>query len=688
MAVTGRDCMSTNADQGAAARITALIIYYASLAAFGFASLAPDARLWGFNWFRYYPWYFGAVVFVLAALLPLLLLRILRPEGGESRASSKLYLVFGGLTTVSFTTAMVIWRGRTQFLGDGHQVLTKLTDSPSVIKPWDNTVWHVQRAVYDLMGGGGESTALSALQFISYACGFLLIVAVIWGATKLFGSLVDRIVFVAVLITGGYMMLFFGYVENYPPFVLFLIAFGVLGLMAARSLISRWWMLIPAVVLCVLHPFGSLIIPALLYLLLRGTSIGNKVKAAGPRGWLLGALVLAAAGLGIAAYLWHTSYFFRFSLVTPVADQFTVEGYTLFSLPHLVDLVNLMIMLLPGIAVVPVVIAVLPGKRFQARPEYVFLILLTGCCAAAVCVFNPRLGMPRDWDLFSFVGVPFALLAAYPMLRDRQVIPASRFVLALVAVLGLVLLVPRVASQIEPDRSIKVFDHFASLDRVKSRNGEYLVQRYLADVGRADEVDLRVRKYGAYAPHEQLAENARRQAHEGRLDEALRTYWRALSYDPTLPYAWANLGVVYRLRGDPDSALICLKISDGLNPFSPSNYRNMAAVYGSLNRMKEAEKYWKLAVNVEPDDIDSRSHLLRLYAEQERWPEFESALALLADNPETPAGVYLEAAKRSLSLGDSGSARVYLETASQRCPDTATWRHFLDRYPSLKNALN
>ena len=38
------------------------------------------------------------------------------------------------------------------------------------------------------------------------------------------------------------------------------------------------------------------------------------------------------------------------------------------------------------------------------------MAIMLVCCLGAVFVLDPKLGMPRDWDLFSFAGVPFVVL--------------------------------------------------------------------------------------------------------------------------------------------------------------------------------------------------------------------------------------------------------------------------------------
>jgi len=51
----------------------------------------------------------------------------------------------------------VLLRSRTFFMGDGYQVLSKLHDTPRLVKVWDTVTYGIQRLVYDLTGVPGEN---------------------------------------------------------------------------------------------------------------------------------------------------------------------------------------------------------------------------------------------------------------------------------------------------------------------------------------------------------------------------------------------------------------------------------------------------------------------------------------------------------------------------------------------------
>jgi len=663
-----------------------LVVYFLVVGLLWVSFFFPESRLWGVNWYRYFSWYGLTALMVIGLGLPLIVSRLtgrsvpgaVRSEGSDGRY--RVAILAGSLTSVVVFTLL---RGRTHFLGDGYQVLAKVQAGSEVIKPWDRATWSVQKAIYLLFGGSGESAALVALQALSVLCGLLFVLALSIAARRLFDSVRDRILFILFAGSGGYMLLFFGYVENYPLLVLSVTAFALAGLLVAREFWPRWVLLIPLAISLLLHPFGASLIPAAAYLLFRRTPLARKWSKLSTHTKY--ALVGVPTLIGILAlyHMWHSSYFFRFALVPFRADRFTVEGYTMLSCSHLLDYANLLLMLAPGLPLTLGVLYGLPIRSIFKRADYRFLLLLMIACLTIIFMFNPRLGMPRDWDLFCFAGLPVVLLSAYLVLDSRNAV-RSRSVVALLSIgLGLLVLGPRVVSQALPETSIEVFDHFAELDVIKSRNGRFLLQEYLEKKGQTEEHRRRAVINMVKLPHERLSEAGRRLGDEGQLREAIAKFRRAIDYDPTYHYSWANLGVVYRWMGKYDSALVCLRIADGLNPYCFSNYMKLAGTYYGSGNLEQAEKYWDKAARLQADDFECRTYLLRLYRDQERQMEYENLLAGLLAGNDLPVEALGKIARLQLDHGELNAAASVLQRALREGLDTTTILELQQQYPSL-----
>ena len=77
-------------------------------------------------------------------------------------------------------------------------------------------------------------------------------------------------------------------------------------------------------------------------------------------------------------------------------------------------------MLLPGVGILLLVLVRLDIRKLWLSREIRFLSIATALCLGTVFVLGHGLGMPRDWDLFAFSGVPLVVLAFHVMISSRN----------------------------------------------------------------------------------------------------------------------------------------------------------------------------------------------------------------------------------------------------------------------------
>ena len=92
-------------------------------------------------------------------------------------------------------------------------------------------------------------------------------------AGMLVDRLRDRALLVLGLSSGGYMLLFFGYVENYAPLCLGIALFLMTGVLITRGKLKRWLIVLPLAVAVFFHLAGLALVPAAFYVLAQGTPI-------------------------------------------------------------------------------------------------------------------------------------------------------------------------------------------------------------------------------------------------------------------------------------------------------------------------------------------------------------------------------------------------------------------------------
>jgi superkiller protein 3 len=114
---------------------------------------------------------------------------------------------------------------------------------------------------------------------------------------------------------------------------------------------------------------------------------------------------------------------------------------------------------------------------------------------------------------------------------------------------------------------------------------------------------------------------------EGRYEEAIAEYYKALELKPNLLPAYNNLAIIYRtMDRKADAINIYLKILE-MNPKFLEMYNNLGALYSELGNYAEAEKYYKTAIERDPLYGYAYYNLGRLYEEMGRKKEAEEMIA-------------------------------------------------------------
>ena len=651
------------------------------------ASFFPAERLWGINWYGYFGWGVRLIMLGTAAVAPLIFGRWqrLRDDPGTDERSSKLrvFVLAWSILTGLMAAAFYLLRARTHFLGDGYQLLASLQGGVNH-KPWEAEAYLLQAWVYDLLGKSGETRAELALQLISGGSGLLLALVTGIVSVHLFRCTEKRLLYAAGVMTGGYTLLFFGYLESYPLFVLAVGIFFQIGLLIALDKVSRWFV-IPLLALSIsFHIFGVALVPGAVYLLVRNTAIGTRIAGTPFRMKILVTVAVVAAGGAVFVHYYTTSYFFRFTIVPLLSDRYTVEGYTLCSGKHLLDLANHFFQLFPALLVS--IITVVPGIGPGAlrRSEYLFALLVLLPSAGCVFIFNPGLGMPRDWDLFSFAGVPLVTMFFYALLDARNSLKNYALIGGLSIVLGGLVLTPRVITQAVPNLSIAVFDTYSNLDIIRNGPARFVLLEYLKKDGRLAEKEARELANERFLPYEEWDREGQVLYRRGKILEAEVKFRQAVDYAPCYAYAWANLGACFTNQGLWDSALVCFRIADAQNPFNSRTYNSLGWAYQNLGDLASAEKYYLDALRLWPANFKARGNLRELYSQKGRRDDLVQLLLGLTALDSVPPNYYFEAANRLLSLGEEDAARRICRRALETGSDSSFVEQLKANHPEFK----
>jgi tetratricopeptide (TPR) repeat protein len=478
--------------------------------------------------------------------------------------------------------------------------------------------------------------------------------------------------------------MFFGYVENYPLFIVAVVLYLYVGVLVLKRGVSRWWILVSNLIAAFFHILGLTLLPATVYLLIRDSRLG---KWLGERSALvkLSLAVLTAASLAACFfYLFFTSYPFRFAFLPVVRDRFTASGYTMFSGKHLLDIANQLILLSPGLLVLAV-FGVSTRERLAATSQlFRFAVLVLACSLTSVLIFDPKLGMARDWDLFGFVGVALNfLLLVFVLGRKKSNRPALIAALLAVALSG-TFLVARVAAKRTDDIAIKRLESFTPLDPVRNNKNGLLISTYYLDHGdslkglqidsawQRSNRDIFMCAYG-----KALFDS-------GKVVQALSAYRQAIAINPFEAIGYNNLGHAFTNVGQLDSGRYYLQIAQGLRPKNGMIKCNLGWIAFQQGDDEEAEKLWLESIKLDSASITPQMFLLRLYKKDNRIAKYLERLPRVAEYKDAPMMILVEASLDYYQRRQIQDARRLWNRAVALGLDSAKCEQVLRQYPELR----
>jgi len=619
--------------------------------------LSQSTDLWGIDQWRYLPGP-AVILLLLLGLLPLIPsfrkgLADLAKRAGSSELARRLKDRSSiGIPLVLAAAALLFWsfRQATHFLGDGN-LWIKTIETGQWPRSWDLVVSSsFYRVISRFIGKSGGLDARTAAALISVASGLVFLVFA-WKTARQLSEKRDEQIFLllAVLSTGS-MMLFFGYIEAYPP--------AAAGLMiylyyAVRSLEGRGGPNAAAIACAaavLFHPSMIALLPSLfmLYILRRGArpNAGRCLAAVS---------ITVIAGLAALWVLqrWRLFGGYFHESFLPVLEGGTRDRvpYSILSWSGLVDLLNELLLVCPMI----LFSAVLLSRREKAVNEgidrkamffgtvslYFVLIFIVG---------NKLLGVSRDWDVFAPMAVPIALFTAVVLLNRYR---RNARDLALFAGFVLVLhTVPWIAINASTGLSLQ---RFADLTLNSRWSG--FARGYGCDV------------LGTYYFY-----------HED-MPQALGYSIASIKADPGNVRYLYNAATRHMMAGRHDDAVRMFENVVQRNPDYLDARLNLGTIYMNLERFEDARKEFLEAVRIDSTSAAACSKLARVYWKEGRrdiaWELYTRAIDLDPRNPET----YLNLALLQLNAGGRAEARKLMERAIDVDPGYAlTYYHLGKTY--------
>ncbi|MGB7061621.1 MAG: tetratricopeptide repeat protein [Candidatus Zixiibacteriota bacterium] len=623
------------------------------------ASYFPSERLWGINLLHYLPhaWRWILAVSATLILIPTVnkacgnlltgLSRIIPP--GFKRANKYYRYAFFSLVAGVFFWVL---RVKTYLLGDSLVRAREIDLGArfSFTAPLDFLL-HVQVAGFL----NWEAFQTYALLSILSGVGFVLLLLLLADLMGRDGK--ERLLVFSVFISMGAIQLFFGYVESYSVVcaaILLYIFFSFGYLRNKNGLIPP---LLAFLLAFSLHLFAVTLLPSLLYLILSGRA-GKKEKKQGNfagLGLSIGMVLLVTVTLSLVQRYNPEPKGLEYYLISPLGGW---EGsYSLFSLSHLLDLINHQLLVSPvGLLICLTSVVAFSGKTGQKDRVARFLLILSLCTLAYAFLADPKLGYPRDWDLFAFTALGYTLLGLHLFLKYRRGAQTGdlRYLTLALLFTSLLSTIPWIYINAAEETSVTRFEHVLKLDRERSAHG-----------------------------HETLAMYYNQR---GEWQKELEQWKKAAVAEVNARYI-NNVGAVYHRQERYDLALKELDKSLVVDPTFDRTYFNRGDVLARMGRYEEALKDFRQAIRLRPDRMqyynNLAGHLTKLGRDQEALEVLQEGMSVNPDHPP----LYRDLGYNHFNLGDLVMADKYLKLYLERAPeaeDAAEVRQFLRGLPERR----
>ena len=686
----------------------------------GLPFLFKGLHLWGLDQWEYIPtgWTLASLSFGLLLVLPPVSVRLARPMerigqfGMAERSRCKGLLINLVVLAVS---AAIFWtfRNATHFLGDGFLWANHLVKDIVFREPVSTWLY---RGIYRGLNAArifGEVNPVMSSAITSILAGLVFVVFAHKAAKLLSEKRGDYILIIASLLSCGTVMLFFGYVETYPP-----VAAGVMVfLYFALRWLRRGGSIVPALlaflVTVILHLSAIALLPGLLLLL--HFHAGKEVDKRQLRIFLAVVITTGFAALGVLRNPGIFGRFFKetfLPLFVSTSDQNV--GYPVFSLHALFDYANEFLLICPLVFMLPVLMITRLRRKDKVaesdssnsrQRERMFLALCALFYSLAFAAFNKVIGTSRDWDIFSPLALPLALWIVL-LIRDVFSNRRSEFAVLFLAII-VTHTVPWIALNTDSvkseERFIDLCDNGYWSKRARGYGYSTLGQYYrhygktlpaVHFYGRAAEQDPKNVKYSYLAGeiysglgkhgaalehyfkvlerdgnHLDALNNAGVSYLElGRPAEAEQYFRRALDIDPAFTSAIQNLGYIYFETERPKELIALYARVSGATPGTAEYLMGMGLTYLERPQNRTAEIFLLHLTEKRSVDIRVTYGLARKYIMDK---DYDRAIEMLtraaAGNPADPK-VHIDLARVYIAAGDIDGAREHVETARDLDP--------------------
>lgn len=300
-------------------------------------------------------------------------------------------------------------------LGDGFLRIRNAESGTYIVSPEPmDTFLHI--FFFSLLNKSVGLGAKEIYAYLSIFSGMAAIGGALHYIRKIFTESKRGFVFAAFFLCGS-VQLFFGYVESYSIMaalvILFLFSAWDMLLEDKFKIAPAFFMFLPMI----FHPLSVVFLPAGIYAYY--ITIQKMPKRFFYTIYVLLVGIFAMILLGTAFAYIGFGFEKLFDLFGTGSHILPLAGdYGIFSLLHLLDVINEIFLTTPAIIGIPLLFK--HFTRIKNKPVFVFLTISVFFSFVFMLIFHTKLGFARDWDLTAVFAFPMTLLIIFLITKSDK----------------------------------------------------------------------------------------------------------------------------------------------------------------------------------------------------------------------------------------------------------------------------
>jgi len=604
-----------------------------------FSSFFPKSRLWGINHLAYFPlWVRLTFTFLgLLILVPGVNSRVYRfieqILSFLQKLFSKKKILGYAFTSLIFMFLFWLMRTRTHFLGDGTLAMNLLEQGKLFIKWSEPLEIFSHLYLYKFLNLFFIPPAESIYAGLSILAGGIFIFILFFLTKTISENRFDRFFVFFIFLFSGATQLFLGYAEHYTLAYVSVFAYLYFSLRYIQGKVKIFLPILFCLLSIGFHFSSAYLLPSLFFLFIlrrKNQELVFSLKRVFPY-----VLILILVSILTIYYVRSKNPILLEIFVPLLSGRPYAPEHTLFSFPHLLDILNQHLLLSP----VGIILLLSTGMVFKNRIRFInpivpFLVIVSIAQLFYHFAVDPKLGAGRDWDLFSDMGLTYTLLGIYLFIRLSQ---SNRYAATILVFTALLSTSPWFALNANTEKGIERFRDLLDLDLKRSFSGRNTLVYYFQQQKRFTEVERIQTEISKAFPEDSLTRAARTHIELGDFDKAEELLKKAIEINPRFTTAYNDLGRIYFHRGETDRALELFQELILSNPLNSAVHLNLAHALLDKGRLEEALLEFKRAEKLGEESADIYCDMAYIHL---NFGETEEAVNLYKKALEIEPGLY------------------------------------------------